>query len=89
MSKDWSAFNVKHFAIPMTMLVFGVVIIGFVISDSKKKPIKQYPIEVKCHWETNGGGAYPTMECDSINGDTLYKDGLSIVPKNIISISFK
>ena len=87
MSKDWSAFNVKYFALPMTMLVFGVVM-GFGINESKKKPSKHYPIEVKCHWETNGNGAYPTMECDSINGDTLYKDGLSIVPKNIISISF-
>ena len=38
--RDWSAFNVKYFAIPMTALVFGIVI-GFGISDSKKKPIKK------------------------------------------------
>lgn len=36
MNKDWSTFNVKYFALPMTALVFGLVI-GFGLSESKKK----------------------------------------------------
>ena len=86
--KDWSTFNVKYFALPMTALVFGLVI-GFGLSESKKKPSKKYPIEVQCYWETNGYQSYPKMECDSIKGDTLWKDGGKIVTKNIINISFK
>ena len=86
--KDWSAFNVKYFAIPFTMLVFGMVI-GFGLSESKKKPSKHYPIEVKLHWETDQNGGYPTMDADSIKGDTVYKDGNSIVVKNIINVQFK
>ena len=88
MNKDWSTFNVKYFALPMTALVFGLVI-GFGLSESKKKPSKKYPIEVQCYWETNGYQSYPKMECDSIKGDTLWKDGGKIVTKNIINVSFK
>ena len=88
MSKDWSTFNVKYFALPMTALVFGLII-GFGLSESKKKPSKKYPIEVQCYWETNGYQSYPKMECDSINGDAIYKDGLIIKSKTIINISFK
>lgn len=86
--KDWTTFNVKYFALPMTALVFGLVI-GFGLSESKKKPSKHYPIEVKLHWETDQGAGYPTMDADSVKGDTVYKDGNSIVVKNIINIQFK
>lgn len=88
MSKDWLTFNVKYFAVPVTALVFGLII-GFGLSESKKKPSKKYPIEVQCYWETNGYQSYPKMECDSINGDTIYKDGLIIKSKTIINVSFK
>lgn len=86
--KDWTTFNVKYLAIPFTMLVFGMVI-GFGLSESKKKPSKKYPIEVQCYWAANGHSSYPTMECDSIKGDTLWKDGNKVVNKNIINISFQ
>ena len=87
--KDWSTFNVKYFAIPFAMLVFGMMV-GFVLgSESKKKPTKHYPIEVKLHWETDQGAGYPTMDADSIKRDTVYKDGNSIVVKNIINVQFK
>jgi hypothetical protein len=72
----------------LCMLIGGLVI-GFVISDSEKKKTKNYPIEVKCHWETDQGAGYPTMDADSVKGDTIYKDGLRIVNKNIINIQFK
>ena len=86
--KDWTAFNVKYLAVPFTMLVFGIVI-GFGLSESKKKPTKHYPIEVLTHWETSQSGAYPTMKADSVKGDTIWKDGNRIVNKNIINIEFK
>ena len=86
--KDWSAFNVKYLAVPFTMLVFGIVI-GFGISDSKKKPTKNYPIEVQCHFSTDSYQGYSTMEADSVKSDTIYKDGISIVNKNIFNIQFK
>ena len=86
--KDWSAFNVKYFAIPITMLIFGLVI-GFGLSESKKKPTKHYPIEVLTHWETGQNGGYPSIEADSVKGDTIWRDGLMIINKNIINIKFK
>ena len=86
--KDWDTFNVKYFAIPMTALVLGMVI-GFGLCSSKKKPKKEYPIEVQCYWSTDGYQSYPKMQCDSIKGDTLYKDGDMIINKNIINVSFK
>jgi hypothetical protein len=86
--KDWTTFNVKYFAVPMTALVFGVVI-GFGLSGSKNKSTKTYPIEVQCFWQTQGYSSYPTTLCDSIKGDTLWKDGNKIVTKNIINVSFK
>ena len=86
--KDWSAFNVKYLAVPFTMLVFGIVI-GFGLSNSKKKPTKNYPIEVQCHWSTDGYMGNPTMEADSVKGDTIYKNGISIVNKNILNLQFK
>jgi hypothetical protein len=86
--KDWTTFNVKYFALPITMLVFGIVI-GVWICDSKKKPIKVYPIEVQCHWSTDGYQGNPIMDADSVKGNTIYKDGLSIVSNNIINIKFK
>ncbi len=62
--------------------------IGSFISE-KKEPEKEYPIEVQTHWETNGYSSYPKMECDSVKGDTLYKDGDMIINKNIINVSFR
>ena len=88
MKDEWTTFNVKYFALPITALVFGLVI-GFGISDSKKKPTKEYPLEVECHWSTNGYQSYPIMEADSVKGDTIYKDGLSIVNNNILNVKFK
>lgn len=86
--KDWTTFNVKYLAIPFTMMVFGMVI-GFGLSESKKKPTKKYPIEVLTNWSTDGYQGHLSMEADSVKGDTIYKDGLGIVNKNIINVVFK
>jgi hypothetical protein len=67
-----------------------IMTVFLVIHDySTSKPTKHYPIEVLSHWSAKGMGGYPTMECDSIKGDTVYKDGNSIVVKNILNIKFK
>jgi hypothetical protein len=88
MKDKWQHPDIKYLAVPFTMLVFGMVI-GFGLSNSKKKPIKHYPIEVKCYWETSQASSYPTMEADSVKGNTIYKDGLGIVSNNILNIKFK
>ena len=53
------------------------------------KPIKHYPIEVRCHWSTDCYQGHPTMDADSVKGDTIWKDGNRIVNKNIINVVFK
>ena len=87
MKDEWQVFNIKYLVVPMCMLIGGLVI-GFGISDSKKKKTKHYPIEVRCHWETDQSAGYPTMDADSVKGDTIYRDGLKIVSKNIINVQF-
>jgi hypothetical protein len=67
--------------------IFAIVLNKILPSTSK--PTKHYPIEVLSHWSAKGLGGYPTMECDSIKGDTVYKDGLFIVNKNIVNTQFK
>jgi hypothetical protein len=71
-----------------------VLTAGFLIAIDKtlpypSTPTKTYPIELLLHWSTKAQAGYPTMECDSIKGDTVYKDGNSIVVKNILNIKFK
>ena len=70
-------------------VVLGITMYLILISTPTSKPTKHYPIELLLHWSTMAQGGYPTMECDSIKGDTVYKDGNSIVVKNILNIKFK
>ena len=89
MNQDWTTFNVKYLAVPMTMLVFGIVI-GFGISDSTHKhPQKEYPVKVEVCYETKQYWYTKTIECDSLKGDTIYKDGLFVINKNIVNVIFK
>jgi len=80
--------NLKYFATHMMAAAIGGLICCL-IPTSKNKPSKHYPIEVKLHWETRSKWGYPTMDADSVKGDTVYKDGNSIVVKNIINVQFK
>jgi hypothetical protein len=84
--KDWKKFNVTYFISHMIALVIGTLICFLIPA---KKPSKKYPIEVKCHWSTDIYQSYPTMDADSVRKDTIWKDGLYIVNKNIIDIQFK
>ena len=85
--KEPSKFNVWDYFIPMIFFVCGII--AGLIFPSNTKPSKEYPIEVECHWSTDGYQGHPSMECDSMKGDTLWKDGNKIIAKNIISIKFK
>lgn len=89
MSQDWTTFNVKYLAVPMTMFVFGIVI-GFGIDDSTHKhPQKEYPVKIDVCYETKGYWYTDAIECDSVKGDTIYKDSLTIINKNIVNVTFK
>mgnify|MGYP003660833540 CR=1 FL=1 len=82
--KYWSIWD---YLLPIIFFICGIIIgLNF---PSNTKPSKHYPIEVKLHWETGQSGGYPTMDADSVKGDTVYKDGNLIVVKNIINIQFK
>lgn len=78
---------------PQTLIAFGIgTITGIVILHYGIKitpPKKHYPISVQCYWSTNGYQSYPKFECDSIRGDTAWKDGRMIITKNIVSVSFQ
>jgi len=82
--KEWS--TLRQICIMIIALSIGVLI-GLNHQDSK--PTKHYPIEVSCHWETEQVSYYPTMEADSVKGDTIWKDGNRIVNKNIKNVEFK
>ncbi len=84
--KNWSIFNLHNF-VPIIFFILGLI--AGLIYPINTKPTKNYPIKVSCYWETNQTSSYPTMDADSVKGDTIYKDGLGIVNKNIKNVSFK
>ncbi len=88
MDKEFKDINKKYFWYPIGMFAMGLML-GYSITNSSNKPTKKYPIEVQCYWSTDGYQSYPTMDADSIKGDTIYKDGSVIVNKNIINVSYK
>jgi len=88
MSNEFKETNKKYFWYPIVMLIVGILL-GVSMPPSKSSKTKQYPIEVRCSWSTYGFQSYPTMDADSVKEDTIYKDGLSIVNKNIVNINFK
>ena len=73
----------------LAFFIGGIIGISILLYSQKKSPTKHYPIKVQCFWETNGYQSYPNFECDSIKGDTAWKDGNKIVTKNIVSVSFQ
>lgn len=83
--KDYT--TIKQVCI-MIMGVSAGLLIGVGL-DCEHENTKHYPIEVSCYWETEQASHYPTMEADSVKGDTIYKDGLGIVNKNIKNVQFK
>jgi len=82
--KEWS--RLRQICILVVAICFGALL-GINFPDSK--PTKHYPIEVETYWHVGNHEGYVPMECDSVKGDTIYKDGLIIVEKNLIYIKFK
>jgi hypothetical protein len=73
----------------IAIVFFIVGISAGLLYSTSTKPTKNYPIEVSCYWETEQASHYPTMDADSVKGDTIYKDGLGIVSKNVKNVIFK
>jgi len=84
--KNWTRFNFENF---WFLMFFILGIIAGLLFPRNIKSTKKYPIEVRCYWTTDGYQSYPSMEADSVKGDTIWKDGLNIVNKNIINVNFK
>ena len=87
MKGDRIKFVIKYFAVPLITFVIGMVI-GFKICDSSKSN-KKYPLEVRSEWNAYGFQSYPTMEADIVKGDTIFKDGIFVINKNIINVTLK
>jgi hypothetical protein len=85
---NWSRFNFWNFWAIMFAFIVGTIM-GIIFPRGSNKPSKNYPIEVRCYWNHGSYADYPIIQCDSIKGDTLWKDGLMIINKNIINIEFK
>ena len=83
--KDWT--TVKQICV-LIMGISSGILIG-VSLDCEHENTKQYPIEVLTNWSTDGYQGHPTMDADSVKGDTIWKDGNRIVNKNIINVVFK
>ena len=88
MDNESIEINKKYFVYPIVMFIVGLILFLF-LPHPKSSKTKEYPITVQCYWETNGLQSWPSMDVDSVKGDTIWKDGLSIVNKNITNIQFK
>jgi hypothetical protein len=84
---NWKQFNFWNFWVPIIFFIVGILM--GIMFPRNSKPTKNYPIEVQTHWQTNQVSSYPTMEADSVKGDSIWKDGNKIVNKNIINVAFK
>ena len=84
---NWKQFNLHNFVPILSFLILGMI--AGLIYPSDTKPTKEYPIQVSCYWESGGMQSYPTMEADSVKGDSIWKDGVMIINKNIKNVEFK
>jgi len=84
---NWKQFNLHNFVPILSFFILGMI--AGLIYPSDTKPTKEYPIQVSCYWESGGMQSYPTMEADSVKGDSIWKDGVMIINKNIKNVEFK
>jgi hypothetical protein len=84
---NWKQFNFWNFWVPIIFFIVGILM--GIIFPRNSKPTKEYPIQVSCYWESGSMQSFPTMDADSVKGDTIWKDGNKIVNKNIINVIFK
>lgn len=86
MSESFEKINKRYLFYPFLMLVFGIGL-GYIIRPSGK-PKKEYPIEVRFFYQSGGYYYNDYMDADSVHKDTIWRDGVYITNKNIIT-SFK
>ena len=84
---SWNKFNFHNFWIPMIFFTLGII--AGILYPRDCEPQKEHPVNVEVCYETKGYWYTNTIECDSVKEDTIYKDGLFIVNKNIVNIVFK
>lgn len=83
---NWKQFNLHNF-VPILFFILGMI--AGLIYPRNSKPTKKYPIEVTTNYKCDNHWYLKYMEADSVKGDTIWKDGLNIVNKNIINVNFK
>lgn len=84
---NWNKFNFHNLWIPMIFFVLGII--AGILFPHDCKPQKEYPVEVEVCYQTKNYWYTKTIECDSLKGDTIYKDDLFVVNKNIVNVTFK
>ena len=87
MDVNWRKFNFWNFWVIMFAFIVGIIM--GIIFPRGSKPSKDYPVIVTVCYETKTYWYTDYIECDSVNNDTIFKDGLSIINKNIKNIIFK
>ena len=87
MDANWRKFNFWNFWAIMFAFIVGIIM--GIIFPRGSKPSKDYPVIVTVCYETKTYWYTDYIECDSVNNDTIFKDGLSIINKNIKNIIFK
>ena len=63
--------------------------VGYILGKIPKLPTKKYPMVVTVCYETKTYWYTDYIDCDSVKGDTIWKDGLMVRNKNIKNIKFK
>lgn len=81
--------NAFKLALLVTGIGFFIYSIVYGMNSLDSKPRKKYPIEAQYVHSIGYNIISGTIECDSIKGDTLWKDGNKIINKNIRNVTFK
>jgi hypothetical protein len=84
---NWKKFNFDHFWVPMIFFILGII--AGILFPRGSKPSKDYPVVVTACYETKTYWYTDYIECDSVKGDTIWKDDLSVINNNIVNIGFK
>ena len=86
-TKEFIKFSVRSFIPSLMLLALGAAL-GYVLFESMQSKKKHYPVRVKTYWRTLDYQGGSDINCDSIIGDTIWKDGVKIVSNNIVEIRF-
>jgi len=62
---------------------------GFIVFGMPKLPQKEYALVAHLCYERAGYYSLPDIKCDSVKGDTIWRDGLQVINKHIVSVEYK